>query len=78
MAYWDIDIELYDYIFILTDTSDGGHRFGIERFYAAYKEHRGRQGADLIASDVANPLWDAEYSSPEELRRLAPASESRT
>ena len=76
MAYWDGDTELYDYVYILTDTSDEGHRSRIEKFFAAYKEDRGRQGRYLIASDVANPLWDAEYSSPEELRRLAPASES--
>ena len=76
MAYYDRDVELYDYVYILTDTSNEAHRRRIEEFFAEYKEGNGREGRYLIASDVANPLWDAEYGSPEELRRLAPAAES--
>ena len=39
-----------------------------EQFFEHYRTAKGRNGAYLLAADVANPMWDATFSSPAEMR----------
>jgi hypothetical protein len=76
MSYTDGAAELFDFVFATGNTGDRNHRGGIEEFFESYKDRNGRHGRYLIAADVAQPLWDAEYSSPAELSRANPAAPS--
>jgi glutathione S-transferase len=55
-----------------------GRRFrhGIERFFKDYRRGHGRNGRYLLAADLVQPLWDALYESPDQLRRSHPAGQS--
>jgi hypothetical protein len=69
MEYWDGPSKLLDYVYVTADTSDPNFRGGISEFFDNYCKERDRQGKYLLSSDISDPLWDAVFQSPEELRR---------
>jgi hypothetical protein len=76
MEYVDGASELFDFVFATGITDDPAHRQHLEDFFESYKDRNDRHGRYLIAADVASPLWDAEYASPQELKRASPGAES--
>lgn len=68
MRYDDGDAELFDYVYATVDTSTPGYSGKCARFFESYRKSGGRHGSYLLAADVANPMWDAVYSSPSALR----------
>jgi len=76
MEYTDGASGLFDFVFATGNTAEPDYRRRLEGFFDSYKDLRGRQGRYLIAGDMATPLWDAEYKSPEDLNRAHPAAQS--
>jgi hypothetical protein len=76
MEYTDGASELFDFVFATGNTASTHYRRDLELFFDSYKDSLGRQGRYLIAGDMATPLWDAEYKSPEDLNRAHPAAQS--
>jgi len=69
--------ELYDFVYATADTKSSSYRGELEEFFARYKGEQGRYGHYLLAGDVAMPLWDSDYNSPEDLRRADPSADSQ-
>lgn len=76
MEYYQGNAEYFDYVFASADTGDARYRQELEVFFDGYRRERGRLGTYLLAGDIANPLWDAQYDSPAALRRADAAAES--
>ena len=68
MEYWDGSTLLHDFVFATADTRDRGFRLDLERFFEEYRKANGRDGSYLLAADVAEPMWDAVFASPAEMR----------
>ncbi|HEY0070384.1 MAG TPA: hypothetical protein VGE04_10490 [Chloroflexia bacterium] len=69
MEYRSGSRELFDFVYAGVDTQIPGYRDKLERFFDSYKAERGRSGRYLLAGDMVNPLWDALYNSPAQLRQ---------
>lgn len=70
---------LYDFVYVTVDSSDHNFRNDIRLFLGEYKYIDGRDGRYLIDPFINDPLLnqnDVMFSSPEELRRINPSSES--
>jgi hypothetical protein len=77
MKYYTGVAELFDFVYATTYTGTPHFRQHVETFFDSYKDQKERFGRYLIAADIANPLWDSVYSSPEDLRRADPVSGSQ-
>jgi hypothetical protein len=77
MEYYHGGLELFDYVYAAADTGEPGYRGRLERFFDAYKDKQDRYGRYLLAGDALSPLWDAQFGSPEDLRRADPSSGSQ-
>ncbi len=69
MEYQKDSTLLYDFAFATADTGDANHRRDLEEFFERYKNDFGRHGEYLIAADMYEPLWDAKFNDPAELRK---------
>lgn len=76
MSYTDGAAELFDFVFATGYTADPLYRRKLEDFFDSYKQREGRHGRYLIAGDIAEPLWTADYAQPEDLKRAEPAASS--
>jgi hypothetical protein len=77
MEYYQGDAKLYDFVFATADTRVRNYRKRVEDFFADYKDARGRFGKYLISADIADPLWEAEFDTPEALRRTELGAKSQ-
>lgn len=77
MEYYQGDAKLYDFVFAAADTGVRNYRREIEDFFEKYKNAQGRFGKYLISADIADPLWEAEFDSPEALRRTELGAKSQ-
>lgn len=68
MQYWVGQTLLHDFIFTSVDTSYGGYRSDLESFFERHRHEDGREGTYLLSADIAQPIWDATYGSPAEMR----------
>jgi hypothetical protein len=76
MEYASKNVELFDFVFATAVTADPLFRREVEDFFEDYKKAEGRNGRYLIAADIAEPLWDSEFTSPEQLRSADPSAAS--
>jgi hypothetical protein len=76
MSYTNGAAELFDFVFATGYTGDRAYRNKLEEFFDSYKQREGRQGRYLIAGDIDEPLWTADYTRPEDLNRAEPAASS--
>jgi hypothetical protein len=73
MEYWDNTAQFHDFVYASADTSEPGFRRELINFFEAYRKANGREGEYLISADITEPIWDAVFASPEEMRsRKAP------
>ncbi len=77
MEYHSGAKELFDFVYATADTGEKRYRQGLEKFFERYKTERERYGKYLLAGDVGNPLWEADFNSPAELRRADRSAESQ-
>ena len=75
MEYADDNALFYDYVFCTARSIDS--RQQISDFFETYRTTYGANGRYLLASDPANPLFDADYSTPEQLRQAEPGGRSQ-
>lgn len=69
MEYNKGSIKLFDFVFATVFTSEPHLRRLIAEFFDSYKVAEGREGGRyLIDADIAEPMWESEYGSPEALR----------
>lgn len=60
----------YDYVFYQTRMLRNNYdRQDAEDFFETYRKNRGRNGNYLLAADIEEPVFQASYSSPEDIRR---------
>ncbi len=69
MEYREGSKELFDYVYASSDTVDPKYRQDIMNFFDSYKIENNREGRYLLSCDMIDPLWDADYQSPDDLRR---------
>ena len=69
MEYWDADAQFLDFVYCQAETTNTDYRGSLEAFFEHYRNDKGREGRYLTAADVAQPMWDAQFSSPSEMRR---------
>jgi hypothetical protein len=74
MQYWSGSAQLLDYVYASVDTAEPSFRSKLTEFFEDYRAAADRDGEYLLAADVSDPMWDAWFSSPAELRdsRRAP------
>jgi hypothetical protein len=77
MEYYSGSRELFDYVYATADTGLADYRGQLTRFFDMYKDVQGRHGRYLLAGDMVNALWEAEYDSPADLRRADPSAQSQ-
>jgi hypothetical protein len=77
MEYYQGAVELFDYVYAAADTGESGYRGRLERFFDGYKDRHERYGRYLLSGDMVNPLWDARFAAPEDLRRADPTAGSQ-
>ncbi|CAA2105435.1 hypothetical protein MBUL_03191 [Methylobacterium bullatum] len=68
MEYWQDNVQLHDFVYATADSADSDFRCGISRFFEDYRHDRGREGSYLTSADIANPMWDALFANPEDMR----------
>ena len=73
MEYSAGSVQLLDYVYTTAYTNELKYRGEVIQFFDQYRKDMGRQGKYLLGCDDAEPLWDALFNSPEELRRARPA-----
>jgi hypothetical protein len=69
MEYWDGPTQLHDFVYATADTAQQGFRRELSKFFEAYRTAKDRNGTYLIAADIADPMWNATFANPEEMRR---------
>ena len=69
MEYSSGDALLYDYVYATADTRFGNYRKGLERFFDEYRFRNGRGGNYLLPADHYDPLFDAEFSELDALKK---------
>jgi hypothetical protein len=68
MEYWDGSAQLHDFVYASADTGASQFRGNIETFFDSYRQANDRQGRYLVSADISEPMWDAVFSSPEDMR----------
>lgn len=68
---------LYDFVYATLDTGMRSYRKNVEKFFEKYRTASNRYGKYPLSSDVADPLWEAEYMSPADLIRTEAGAESQ-
>lgn len=77
MEYHSNGALLYDYVYCTTDTGVKNYRKEVEKFFKEYSQRNDRYGRYLIAADATAPLFEADYNTPAELRRLEPGGKAQ-
>lgn len=77
MEYYAGARKLFDFVYAQADTACPGYRLSLAAFFDAYKDMNERYGRYLLGGDTIQPLWEAEFSSPADLRRADPAADSK-
>jgi len=68
MEYWDRTARLHDFVYITVDTGDPQLRRKTAEFFADYSKRNDREGRYLLSADIADPLWEATFANPAEIR----------
>jgi len=68
MEYWNENIQLHDFVYATGDTRSKGFRRDVSQFFESYRNDKGREGSYLTTSDIADPMWDATFADPAEMR----------
>lgn len=68
MEYWDGDTQLHDFVYATADSTDHGFRGDLTEFFEVYRKEKDRHGIYLTAADIAEPMWDATFTDPAEMR----------
>lgn len=76
MEYREGKKELFDYVYATADTSED-FRGRLEMFFADYAKANDRHGRYLLAGDIVEPIWDAEYETPADLRSFDATAKSK-
>ncbi len=71
MEYASNNIALFDFVYATARTSSPGYRQRVENFFGRYCQKYERNGRYLIDADIAQPMWESEFASPEQLKRDA-------
>lgn len=77
MEYYSGSKELFDYVYATGDTAYGRCRQRIMEFFDTYKDEQERYGRYLLAGDMVDPLWEADYDTPAALRHADPSAKSQ-
>jgi hypothetical protein len=77
MEYYSEGTELFDFVYAAADTGGSRYRQRLERFFDGYKDKHERYGRYLLSGDMVSPIWDAQFDSPEDLRRADPSGDSQ-
>jgi hypothetical protein len=68
MEYWNGSIQLHDFVYATGDTSEKEFRRDLSSFFEHYRNDKGREGIYLTTSDIADPMWNATFADPAEMR----------
>lgn len=71
MEYASNNIALFDFVYATAKTTSPGYRQRVENFFDRYRQKYERNGRYLIDADVAQPMWESEFASPDQLKRDA-------
>jgi hypothetical protein len=74
MEYYAGSKELFDFVYATADTEYPNYRQHVKSFFESYKDKNERYGRYLLSGDMVDPLWDAEFDSPADLRRADPSA----
>ena len=69
MEYEKGDSRLFDFVYATADSRVPDWRTKVSEFFDDYRSREKRFGRYLTSADIADPLWDADYLSPADLRR---------
>jgi hypothetical protein len=69
--------ELFDFVYAQADTGSNDYRGRLQEFFGGYKNANERFGRYLLEGDMVDPLWEAEFMSPADLRRADPSARSQ-
>lgn len=76
MEYETENSGLFDFVYANADLGNEDWRGNIEQFFEKYRSANGRNGRYLTAADIGNPLWEADFTSPADLRRSSSTGRS--
>ena len=69
LEYWDGPTQLHDFVYATAYTGEKRFRHEISEFFETYRKARDRDGSYLIAADIEQPMWEAIFASPAEMRK---------
>lgn len=72
MEYWDGNARMHDFVYATANSLDPAARSGLSEFFHTYSNANGREGRYLTAADISDPLWDAVFADPEDMRSRNP------
>ena len=61
--------QLFDFVYATADSTRFGYRERLAAFFDDYRNRNERYGRYLLAGDSIEPLWEAEFLSPADLRQ---------
>jgi len=78
MEYQSHSSELFDYVYCGAHTDGSCFRLGLEQFFEQYRlEFGGSHSRFLIAGDLVDGLWPADFNSPADLLALDSSARSQ-
>ena len=77
MEYSSGASRLFDFVYATADTRVRNYRRQLERFFEGYKSKKERYGRYLLSPDINDPIFDADYSSPAEMRQAEPGAQAQ-
>jgi hypothetical protein len=77
MEYESGASELFDYVYVGACTDEKDYRKKVEDFFGRYHKDVSPHASYLIAGDMVQPMWDAEFLSPAQLKSLDPSAKSQ-
>jgi hypothetical protein len=77
MEYESGSSELFDYVYAGVRTDEPDYRGQATDFFERYHKDVSPNSRYLIAGDMVEPMWDAEFLSPAELRRVDAGARSQ-
>jgi len=69
MEYQEGDAQFHDFVFVTVNTREKTMRRGVTKFFENYRKDRGREGIYLTSADIVEPMWEATFADPSDMRQ---------
>lgn len=68
MEYQEGDAQFHDFVYVTVNTLEKTMRRDVTKFFESYRKDRGREGIYLTSADIVEPMWEATFEDPSDMR----------